>query len=160
MAFCTAMRSFSPIELARGLGRRWRGDSRKFIFLYHRIASPEDDPFALAVSENWFQDHLEILRSHCRLVSLDEILCARVAKSSVVASITFDDGYADNLRTAAPMCSISSTSTSRDSRTSRSRTPPSERRTNLRFSDRAMDFASEVFPTPGGPTKPLQLSPR
>jgi peptidoglycan/xylan/chitin deacetylase (PgdA/CDA1 family) len=103
MAFCTAMRSFSPIELARGLGRRWRGDSRKFIFLYHRIASPADDPFALAVRENWFQDHLEILRSHCRLLSLEEILCTRVAKSSVVASITFDDGYADNLRTAAPI---------------------------------------------------------
>jgi len=103
MAFCTAMRSFSPIDLARGLGWRWRGDSRKFIFLYHRIASPEDDPFALAVPETWFQDHLEILRSHCRLLSLDEIVCTRVAKSSVVGSITFDDGYADNLRTAAPI---------------------------------------------------------
>jgi peptidoglycan/xylan/chitin deacetylase (PgdA/CDA1 family) len=103
MAFCTAMRSFSPIELARGLGRQWRGDCRKFIFLYHRIASPADDPFALAVPENWFQDHLEILRSRCRLVSLDEIPSTRVAKSSVIASITFDDGYADNLRTAAPI---------------------------------------------------------
>jgi peptidoglycan/xylan/chitin deacetylase (PgdA/CDA1 family) len=103
MAFCAGMRFFSPRELAWGLGRRWRGDGRKFIFLYHRIASPEDDPFALAVPENWFHDHLEILRSHCRLVSLDEILSARVAKSSVVASITFDDGYADNLRTAAPI---------------------------------------------------------
>jgi peptidoglycan/xylan/chitin deacetylase (PgdA/CDA1 family) len=103
MAFSTAMRFSSLGKLAGWLGRRWRGDSRKFIFLYHRIASPTDDPFALAVPETWFQDHLEILRAHCRLVSLDEILCTRVGKSSVVASITFDDGYADNLRTAAPI---------------------------------------------------------
>ena len=31
--------------------------------------------------------------------------------------------------------------------------PPSEMRTNLRFIDRAIDWPSEVLPTPGGPTK-------
>ena len=31
--------------------------------------------------------------------------------------------------------------------------PPSEIRTNLRSSDVAIDFASDVLPTPGGPTK-------
>lgn len=97
------MRFSSLGELSASLGRRWRGDSRKFILLYHRIASPDEDPFALAVPETWFQDHLEILRAHCRLVSLDEILCRRVGRSSMVASITFDDGYTDNLRTAAPI---------------------------------------------------------
>ena len=104
--YSAAMRSAYLTERARGLGRRWRGDNRKFIFLYHRIASPADDPFALAVPENWFQDHLEILRSSCRLVSLEDILCTRAGRSSVVASITFDDGYADNLRTAAPILSL------------------------------------------------------
>ena len=34
-----------------------------------------------------------------------------------------------------------------------SRTPPSDRRTNLRLSDFAMLFASDVLPTPGGPAK-------
>jgi peptidoglycan/xylan/chitin deacetylase (PgdA/CDA1 family) len=97
------MRSFSPVRLARRLRRRWRGDSRKFIFLYHRIAAPEEDPYDLAVPERWFQDHLEVLRSQCRLVSLDEILRRRAGGSSMVASITFDDGYTDNLRTAAPI---------------------------------------------------------
>jgi len=97
------MRSFSPVKLAGRAWRRWRGDSRKFIFLYHRIASPAEDPFALAVPERWFQDHLEILRSQCRLVSMDEILRRRAGRSSFVASITFDDGYTDNLRTAAPI---------------------------------------------------------
>src|ERR671935_76407 len=32
-----------------------------------------------------------------------------------------------------------------------SRTPPSDSRTNLRFIARAIDLASEVLPTPGGP---------
>ena len=34
-----------------------------------------------------------------------------------------------------------------------SRTPPTEMRANLRPSDRAIDWPSEVLPTPGGPTK-------
>src|SRR5690242_9364650 len=43
-----------------------------------------------------------------------------------------------------------------------SRTPPREQRTNFLLSDRAIDLASEVLPTPGGPAKqricPLELS--
>ena len=34
-----------------------------------------------------------------------------------------------------------------------SRTPPTDMRTNLRPSARAIDCPSEVLPTPGGPTK-------
>ena len=34
-----------------------------------------------------------------------------------------------------------------------SRTPPTETRTNLRPSARAIDWPSDVLPTPGGPTK-------
>ena len=34
-----------------------------------------------------------------------------------------------------------------------SRTPPTESRTNLRPTVRAIDCPSEVLPTPGGPTK-------
>ena len=34
-----------------------------------------------------------------------------------------------------------------------SRTPPTEMRTNLRPSARAIDWPSDVLPTPGGPTK-------
>lgn len=100
------MRSFPLVRLAGRARRRWRGDNRKFIFLYHRVASPEEDPFELAVPERWFQDHLEILRSQCRLVSLDEILRRRAGRSSFVASITFDDGYTDNLLTAAPILRV------------------------------------------------------
>lgn len=98
------MKFFSRLRLS-ALRHLWRPDvnARRFIFLYHRIASPEHDPFALAVGANEFQDHLDILRSHCRLVSLDELLDTSRATRSILASITFDDGYTDNLTTASPI---------------------------------------------------------
>ena len=78
-------------------------DCRRFIFLYHRIASREHDPFSLSVSASQFEHHLEILQSHFRMVTLDEILDTRTAKRARLASITFDDGYNDNLTTALPI---------------------------------------------------------
>ena len=103
MAFSTAMRFFSLASPSAWAGRRKRSGIRKAIFLYHRIASPKDDPFALAVPESWFEDHLDILKSHCQLVSLDEIISTGTTSSSILASITFDDGYTDNLMTALPI---------------------------------------------------------
>jgi peptidoglycan/xylan/chitin deacetylase (PgdA/CDA1 family) len=104
MAFFTAMKFFSRVRLSapRGWGRP-RVDVRRFVFLYHRIASPENDPFALAVSASQFQDHLDILRSRCRMVTLDELLDTRTANRAILASVTFDDGYTDNLTTASPI---------------------------------------------------------
>jgi peptidoglycan/xylan/chitin deacetylase (PgdA/CDA1 family) len=102
MAFFTAMKFFSRSSLSALRG--WvRPRLRRFVFLYHRIASPGNDPFALSVSANQFQDHLDILQSHCTMVTLDELLDTRKAKRSVLASVTFDDGYADNLTTASPI---------------------------------------------------------
>jgi peptidoglycan/xylan/chitin deacetylase (PgdA/CDA1 family) len=76
---------------------------RRFVFLYHRIASPKHDPFALSVEASQFQDHLDILRSHCELLPLEDLLDTRRSTQSVLASITFDDGYTDNLTTASPI---------------------------------------------------------
>src|SRR3954471_14594095 len=98
MASFTAMKFFSRSRLSalRGWGRP---RVRRFVFLYHRIASPEHDPFALSVSAGQFQDHLDILRSRCQMVTLDELLDSRTrsANRSILASVTFDDGYTDNL---------------------------------------------------------------
>jgi peptidoglycan/xylan/chitin deacetylase (PgdA/CDA1 family) len=102
-AFCTVMRFFSRPRPAASPVRRGRDGIRRFIFLYHRIATPLHDPFALAVPPEWFEDHLDILKSQCQLVSLDEILDTGAAKSARLASITFDDGYTDNLTTASPI---------------------------------------------------------
>jgi peptidoglycan/xylan/chitin deacetylase (PgdA/CDA1 family) len=104
MAFFTAMKFFSPSRLfaLRGWSRP-RVDTRRFVFLYHRIASPERDPFALSVSASQFQDHLDILRSRCRIVMLDELLDTNTVDRTTLASVTFDDGYTDNLTTASPI---------------------------------------------------------
>jgi peptidoglycan/xylan/chitin deacetylase (PgdA/CDA1 family) len=104
MAFFTRMKSFSQLRLSAV--RHWRRppvNARRFIFLYHRIASPKHDPFALSVGASQFQDHLDILRSHCQLVTLDDLLDTSKATRSIRASITFDDGYTDNLTTASPI---------------------------------------------------------
>lgn len=106
MAFSTAMKFFSRARLPAWPVRRSRDGIRRFIFLYHRIATPQHDPFALAVPPEWFQDHLDILKSRFRLVSLDEILDPGATKSAQLASITFDDGYTDNLTTAAPILRV------------------------------------------------------
>jgi peptidoglycan/xylan/chitin deacetylase (PgdA/CDA1 family) len=104
MAFFTGMKFFSRLRLSASRHfRRPQRNARRFIFLYHRIASPEHDPFALAVGERQFQDHLDILRSRCQMVSLDELLDTRRVTRSVLASLTFDDGYTDNLTTASPI---------------------------------------------------------
>lgn len=98
------MRFFSRSRLSalRGWARR-QVDVRRFVFLYHRVASPQNDPFALSVSARQFEDHLDILRAHCRMVTLDDLLDTRKARRSLLASVTFDDGYTDNLTTAAPI---------------------------------------------------------
>ena len=103
MGFFTKMKFSFLSRLAAWRGNRRRAERQKFIFLYHRIAAPQYDPFALALPESSFQDHLNILRSYCRLVTLDEILSAGRSRHARLASITFDDGYVDNLLTASPI---------------------------------------------------------
>jgi peptidoglycan/xylan/chitin deacetylase (PgdA/CDA1 family) len=75
------------------------------ILLYHRIASLDRDPQMLCVSPENFQRHLEILRERLRIVPLAEIAGDVAAGRSPdgKAAITFDDGYADNVLTAAPI---------------------------------------------------------
>jgi peptidoglycan/xylan/chitin deacetylase (PgdA/CDA1 family) len=78
---------------------------RAVILLYHRIASPAIDPLLLCVTPGHFAEHLAVLRRDYHPLSLAQLAeaCAenRIPDRSVV--ITFDDGYADNLRAAAPI---------------------------------------------------------
>jgi peptidoglycan/xylan/chitin deacetylase (PgdA/CDA1 family) len=72
----------------------WRG---ALVLLYHRIAVPEVDPWRLAVRPAHLDEHLDILRRSCNVVTAGELGRAldagRVPKRTV--AITFDDGYAD-----------------------------------------------------------------
>jgi peptidoglycan/xylan/chitin deacetylase (PgdA/CDA1 family) len=74
--------------------------SRTLILLYHRIAEPGPDPFALAVSSDRFRAQVEHLARLGSVVPLAEAL--RPARSDRIA-ITFDDGYRDNAEVAAPL---------------------------------------------------------
>lgn len=75
------------------------------MLLYHRIQSPDGDPWSLCVSPQNFAAHLAVLRRHARPVSLESLCRAvnerrRLPRSVVVS---FDDGYLDNLTQAAPL---------------------------------------------------------
>jgi peptidoglycan/xylan/chitin deacetylase (PgdA/CDA1 family) len=111
------MRIYSP----QGLSRRYRYWSRRVssaaraarmsfrpravILLYHRIASPMVDPLLLCVTPGHFAEHLAVLQKDWCPMSLAELAEAciedRISNRAVV--MTFDDGYVDNLRTAAPL---------------------------------------------------------
>jgi peptidoglycan/xylan/chitin deacetylase (PgdA/CDA1 family) len=68
------------------------------ILMYHRVADATADPWGLAVSPEQFAGQLELLASEYGVVGLDRSL--QPATNGRRIAITFDDGYADNLRAA------------------------------------------------------------
>jgi peptidoglycan/xylan/chitin deacetylase (PgdA/CDA1 family) len=84
---------------------RRRPKKKPAILMYHRIADPEWDPWALSVSAGCFSDQLEFLRATRTVMTMDELADAhgrgRIPADAV--AITFDDGYRDNLTTAKPL---------------------------------------------------------
>ena len=73
---------------------------------YHRIAPVDGDPQGLAVDPQRFAGHLEVLSAEgYQVIELAELASA-VARGSAPRNavvITFDDGYANNLHSAAPL---------------------------------------------------------
>ncbi len=99
-------RTGNPARLFKAV--RWtagRFAPRAFILMYHRIAEPGSDPWALSVSSRHFAAHLEILKKYTHPMGLldlvDHLQDGKVPRRAVV--ITFDDGYADNLYEAKPL---------------------------------------------------------
>lgn len=93
-------------RLRRAAGRLGsRSDGKVLILLYHRVATLKSDPWGLAVTPGRFAEHLEVLLQNGTPMQLGELSKAlsdgRVPDRSVV--VTFDDGYADNLRNAKPL---------------------------------------------------------
>jgi peptidoglycan/xylan/chitin deacetylase (PgdA/CDA1 family) len=66
------------------------------ILLYHRVAEAIRDPWELCVSPAHFRSHLEALSQDARVVPLLDCTRPNVEAQPAV-SITFDDGYIDNL---------------------------------------------------------------
>lgn len=86
--------------------RRWQRQAcvPMSVLLYHRIGS--DRPVSWVTSPAAFRRHVAWLRRHAEVVSLHEIQARLVSgnsQSRPCVAITFDDGYAENLREAIPL---------------------------------------------------------
>ncbi len=78
------------------------------VLCYHRIGDPSADPFygpVFSATPSGFADHLAMLKSRLRLLTLDEatdLIASGRPLRDPCALITFDDGYRDNLTLALP----------------------------------------------------------
>jgi peptidoglycan/xylan/chitin deacetylase (PgdA/CDA1 family) len=81
-----------------------RTPKRPVIFMYHRVARLQYDPWGLAVDPERFDAQMHWLASERRVLPLhdfvDRLGAGDLPNNS--AAITFDDGYVDNLHNALP----------------------------------------------------------
>lgn len=95
-----------PAAVRELLSRPWkRPPPAGAVLVYHRVARLASDPFGQAVTPETFERQLHILRQFGTLVNA-EALVARLGRGEPVErmiAVTFDDGYVDNLTTAAPI---------------------------------------------------------
>lgn len=75
------------------------------VLMYHRIATPQADPWAISVRPEHFEQHLQILQRQHLVIPLSELVNQLYKKETVKPSvvITFDDGYSDNYAIAKPL---------------------------------------------------------
>ncbi|MEZ5291891.1 MAG: polysaccharide deacetylase family protein [Vicinamibacterales bacterium] len=80
------------------------GTGRGVVLMYHRVAAPQADPWALSVTPAAFDDQMAMLRAEMHPMSLTELAAAirggHVPERAV--AVTFDDGYADTVSAAWP----------------------------------------------------------
>lgn len=72
------------------------------VLLYHRVTDSVRDNLSVGIEQ--FERQMSLLRQHCCVVSLAEVLaCRTVPRSSrPLVCMTFDDGYLDNYVNAVP----------------------------------------------------------
>ncbi len=81
------------------------------VVMFHRVMDPSDPDFPRAdpvytVSAPLFEQLLDFLRDHYSVVDIDHVMDASEGVRTLpehALLITFDDGWADNLRYAAPL---------------------------------------------------------
>jgi peptidoglycan/xylan/chitin deacetylase (PgdA/CDA1 family) len=77
---------------------------RAAVLLYHRIAEVSRDPWRLCVTPQHFAQHCDVLARRQLVRPLSTLLTSLAGGRRLrrTVSITFDDGYADNLNHARP----------------------------------------------------------
>ena len=95
-------------------GREPEGGPGAAILMYHRIGEAQTDPWALSVSLEHFEAHLQVLQKGYRVLRMEALVEALAAGELPpgAAALTFDDGYAHTLRLARPLlerCEIPAT---------------------------------------------------
>ena len=98
---------FARATSVSSIARRLRGrfGRRCIILLYHRVAEVSQDPYALCVSPDHFDEQMQVIReigTPMRLADLASRLKSDTLPERCVC-ITFDDGYRDNLYAARPI---------------------------------------------------------
>ncbi|MGH6689746.1 MAG: polysaccharide deacetylase family protein [Gammaproteobacteria bacterium] len=74
------------------------------ILMYHRVIDATPDPWGSCVPPERFAEQMRVLRQSFRPVPLRELTAGHTPRAAPPpVAITFDDGYADNLHTAAPL---------------------------------------------------------
>jgi peptidoglycan/xylan/chitin deacetylase (PgdA/CDA1 family) len=72
---------------------------RRVVLCYHSV---DPSPGYLSLTPDLFDEHLEWLQDHCRVVELDELVAGVPSGGGPYVAITFDDGYEDNCVYALP----------------------------------------------------------
>lgn len=93
-----------------GLYHRVRNANSLTVVMFHRTLTPEDprwqtcDP-DYTIATRWLDSSLRFFKRHYNVVSLDQLLAARLGASALPKRpllITFDDGWSDNVEHALP----------------------------------------------------------
>ena len=72
------------------------------VLLYHRVSDEVRDNLTVGIDQ--FDRQMALLRQHCQVLSIDQVLGAETIPSSdrPLVAVTFDDGYLDNFEHAVP----------------------------------------------------------
>lgn len=95
--------------LGRGTHALWRAGlyralaPRITVLLYHRVSDDVRDNLTTGVEQ--FHRQMALIRRHCHVLSLEDVLEAKVIPRSrrPLVCVTFDDGYRDNHDHAVPI---------------------------------------------------------
>jgi peptidoglycan/xylan/chitin deacetylase (PgdA/CDA1 family) len=90
-------------DLAMRLGGRAAVAPRVTVLLYHRVSDEVRDNLTVGVAQ--FERHMALLRQHCRVVSIEDVVDMQAVPRTdrPLVAVTFDDGYLDNFTHAVPI---------------------------------------------------------